>query len=355
MKTGIEQIINLLKDFIKIPSFSKQEEGTADILFDFFKNNQIESNRIKNNIWAYNRHFDPEKKTILLNSHHDTVKDGSGWTLDPFEPVERNGKIYGLGSNDAGASLVSLLAAFLHYYDLKGLNYNLVFLASAEEEISGKNGIELALTKIGNIDFGIVGEPTKMDMAITEKGLMVLDCVAMGESGHSAREEGKNAIYVAVEDIDWIRNFNFPKISKTLGLVKMTVTLIDAGSQHNVVPDLCKFVIDVRSTDCYKNEEILKIIKGHIGSKVSARSTRLQATGISQEHILIKAARNLGITTFGSVTLSDQALMPFPTVKMGPGDSSRSHSANEYIYTDEIEEGINIYIQLLHSILISVH
>ena len=291
---------------------------------------------VYNNICICNKNFDPEKKTILLNSHHDTVKEGAGWTVDPFVPLEGDGKIIGLGSNDAGASLVSLIATFLHYYDLKDLNYNLVFLASAEEEISGKNGIELALTKIEDIDFGIVGEPTKMEMAIAEKGLMVLDCVAKGKLGHAAREEGKNANYVAVDDINWIRNFIFPKTSDTLGRVKMTVTLIEGGTQHNVVPDLCKFVVDVRSTDCYTNEEILNIIKSHMESEVSARSTRLQPTGISQKHILIKAARTLGIATFGSVTLSDQVLMPFPSVKMGPGDSSRSHSADEYIYTDEI-------------------
>ncbi len=351
MNISFEHIVELLKSLISKPSFSKEEEVTADALESFFKLQQIKVHRKHKNIWVHNKYFDPKKKTILLNSHHDTVKPGSDWSRDPFTPVIKGKKLYGLGSNDAGASLVCLIAVFLQFYEIQNLNYNLIMLASAEEEISGKNGIESVLKTIGKINFGIVGEPTGMQMAIAEKGLMVLDCLATGKSGHAARETGINAIYIAMKDIEWIRKYNFSLVSDALGPVKMTVTMIESGSQHNVIPESCKFVVDVRNTDSYSNEEVLQIMKDNMKSEVNARSTRLQPSSISNDHILVKTAKKLGIKTFGSETLSDQALMNFPTVKMGPGDSSRSHSADEFIYLDEIREGIEIYKQVLNNII----
>jgi acetylornithine deacetylase len=351
MGTSFNYIVDLLKQIIKAPSFSKQEDRTANIIETFFKDQGISSVRKHNNVWVRNMHFKSEKPTILLNSHHDTVQPRKDWTKDPFVPVVENDRLYGLGSNDAGASLVALIAAFLEFYNCKDLNYNIVFVASAEEEISGPKGIITVLQDVGNIDFGIVGEPTSMQMAVAEKGLMVLDCVAEGVSAHAARDGGKNAIYIASKDIEWIRTFNFPKVSEILGPVKMTVTMITSGTQHNVIPDICEFVVDVRSTDVYRNQEILEVIKNHLLSKVKERSTRLQPSGISMDHVIVKTAGKLGIKTFGSQTLSDQALMPFDSVKIGPGDSDRSHTADEFVYLREIKEGIDGYIRILNEVI----
>jgi acetylornithine deacetylase len=288
----------------------------------------------------------------LLNSHHDTVKPNKGYTLDPFSPIEQDGKLFGLGSNDAGGCLVSLIATFLHYYNEENLKYNFILAATAEEEISGHNGIEALLPHLGNIDFGIVGEPTLLNMAIAEKGLMVIDCIANGRAGHAAREEGDNSIYKALKDIEWFRNYKFDKVSDLLGPVKMSVTVIETeNKQHNVVPSQCKFVVDCRVNELYTFEEILDIIKANVQCDVKPRSTRLRSSSIPLSHPLIKAGIQLGRNYYGSPTTSDKALMTFPTLKMGPGDSARSHTADEYIYIDEIKQGIEMYIKLLEQMV----
>jgi len=342
--------VELLKQLIATPSFSKEEHGTAEIILDFLASKDVKVQRKKNNVWAINKHFDPLKPTLLLNSHHDTVKPNPAYTRNPFIPEGAEGRLYGLGSNDAGASLVALIAAFLSFYERSDFHYNLIFAATAEEEISGKNGISLILPALPKIDFAIVGEPTLLRMAIAEKGLLVIDCCATGIAGHAARNEGENAIYKAIDDIQWIKNYSFPKVSKTLGPVKMTVTLIKSGTQHNVIPAKCEFTIDVRTTDAYTNEEVLEVIRQHTNSEIKPRSTRLKASSVSKDHILVKAAQELGISTFGSPTLSDQSLLNAPSVKIGPGDSARSHSADEYVGLNEIEQGIDVYISLLEKI-----
>lgn len=346
-----QQSIQLLKELIAIESFSKQEDKTASLIQDFFKIRNIVINCKKNNVWVFNKYYNPKLPTILLNSHHDTVKPNIGWKKNPFNPILEDGKLFGLGSNDAGASLVSLLATFLHFYEFENLKYNLVYAATAEEEISGKDGIELILPELGKIDFAIVGEPTQMQLAIAEKGLLVLDCKAMGKSGHAAREEGDNAIYKALKDIEWFKNHQFSKVSEFLGPVKMSVTIINAGTQHNVVPDVCNYTVDIRVTDTYTNEEIINEIKQNISSEIIPRSTRLKPSSISKDHPIVIAGIELGLTTYGSPTTSDQALIPFPSLKIGPGDSARSHTADEFIYLKEIEEGIDLYIKLLTKII----
>lgn len=347
-----QKAIQLLKSLIAIPSFSKEESATADCIQSFFDKEQVQCNRVKNNIWSKNLHFDPLKPTILLNSHHDTVQPNKGYTLDPFAPIEQDGKLFGLGSNDAGGCLVSLLTTYLYYYHKEGLLYNFVFVASAEEEISGTEGIELVLKVIPKIDFGIVGEPTLMEMAIAERGLMVLDVVTIGKAGHAAREEGENALYKILPDLNWFKTYVFEKISPLLGAVKMSVTVIETDNkQHNVVPSTCKMVVDVRVNELYTFEEVLDTIKKNISATIIPRSLRLRSTSIALDHILVKAGLALGKGYYGSVTTSDKALMPFPTLKMGPGDSARSHSADEFIFTHEIESGIITYIQLLENIL----
>ncbi|WP_093364133.1 M20 family metallo-hydrolase [Sphingobacterium wenxiniae] len=343
--------IALLKALISIPSFSREEKDTAAQLCLFFEQRGIKVERVENNIWAYNKYFDASKPTILLNSHHDTVKPNPGYTKNPFEPLVEDGKLYGLGSNDAGGCLVSLIAAFLYYYAEENLDYNLCLLASAEEEVSGKNGVEEAIKHLKKIDFAIVGEPTLLDLAVAEKGLMVLDCEAKGISGHAAREEGENAIYKAMRDVEWFRTYQFPKVSEHLGPVKMSLTMIQAGSQHNVVPASCTFVVDVRTTDVYNNEEVLAIIREHVHSSVQARSTRLNPSTIDLQHPIVKAGMTLGAKLYGSPTMSDQALIPYPSLKVGPGDSARSHTADEFIYLTEIENGIRFYIELLGKVL----
>jgi acetylornithine deacetylase len=346
-----EEAKELLKQLIAIPSFSKEEQGTADAIEAYMKGKGVEVKRHLNNVWATNKYVDAAKPTILLNSHHDTVKPNKSYTKNPHSPVVEDGRLYGLGSNDAGGALVSLLATFLHFHDKKELKYNLAYAATAEEEISGANGIAALLPLIGKIDFAIVGEPTQMQLAIAEKGVMVLDCLAYGKSGHAAREEGVNAIYEAMKDIEWFKSFSFPKTSPLLGPVKMTVTIIKAGTQHNVVPDTCEFTVDVRVNECYTNEEVLDIIKKNVKCEVKARSFRLKSSFITEEHTLVKAGKSLGLKTYGSPTISDRALMPFTSLKLGPGDSARSHIADEFIYLDEIKTAIDTYIRMLDKLL----
>jgi acetylornithine deacetylase len=344
--------VDLLKQLISTPSFSKEENDTAEILMNFFAARGVAYARVGNNIYAKNKNYDPAKPSVLLNSHHDTVKPNKGYTLDPFTPVEKEGKLFGLGSNDAGGCLVSLIATFLHFYSIEDAKHNVVFAASAEEEISGVNGIELVLPYLGQINYGIVGEPTKLEMAVAERGLMVIDCTANGRSGHAARNEGENALYKAVDDINWIRNKKFEKVSDLLGESRLTATVIEMeNKQHNVVPSQCKFVIDVRVNELYSFEEILADLKEHLKSDFKPRTTRMKSTSIPLDHLLVKAGMNLGRGYYGSPTTSDKALMPFPTLKMGPGDSARSHTADEFIYLSEIEEGIGTYIKLVEQIL----
>lgn len=348
-----QQAIERLKALIAIPSLSREEEQTADLIGSELRMLGVETHRKSNNVWAYNRYFDPSKPTILLNSHHDTVKPNPQYTRDPFTAEEEDGKLFGLGSNDAGGCLVSLLATFLYYYEVKNLSYNLCFAATAEEEISGKHGIEFVLPHLGELDFAIVGEPTGMQMAVAEKGLMVLDCEVTGVAGHAAREEGDNAIYRALADIQWFASHRFERVSELSGPVKMSVTQIQAGSQHNVIPAKCTFVVDVRVNECYSHEEILTEIRQHVHCDVVPRSTRLKPSSIPMEHALVQAGLSLGLTPFASPTMSDQALLDIPSLKIGPGDSARSHSADEFIYTREVEEGISIYIQLLEKLLLN--
>ena len=353
MKHLTDEAIRLLKLLIATPSFSKEENETAEILGAFFDEHGIPYSRVGNNIYAKNKSYDVNKESILLNSHHDTVKPNKGYTMDPFTPIEKDGKIFGLGSNDAGGCLVSLIATFLHYYHQDNLKYNVVFAASAEEEISGVNGIELVLPYLGNINFGIVGEPTKLEMAVAERGLMVIDCSAQGRAGHAARNEGENALYKAIDDINWIRDYKFEKVSDLLGESRLTVTVIDTeNKQHNVVPSQCKFVIDVRVNELYTFEEILESLKHNLKSQFKPRTTRMKSTSIALDHPLVKAGIALGKGYYGSPTTSDKALMPFATLKMGPGDSARSHTADEYIYVSELEDGINTYVKLLNQLVL---
>jgi acetylornithine deacetylase len=350
-KNNSENAIELLKSLIQTPSFSKDEDKTATLIENWFYEKDIKTNRYQNNVWVVNKYFDADKPNILLNSHHDTVKPNKAYTNNPFEPKEEDGKIYGLGSNDAGGALVSLMALFVHYFKQKDLKYNLVFAATAEEEISGKDGISSIIEKLPKIDFAVVGEPTEMQLAVAEKGLMVIDANAAGIAGHAAHENTENAIYNALEDIDWIKKYTFPKTSSTLGKVKMSVTQIMAGSQHNVIPADCHFVIDVRLNDAYQNQEVFDIIDKHTKSMVVARSFRLNSSSIGEDHTIVKAGIKLGRKTYGSPTISDQALLTCPSLKIGPGVSSRSHSADEFIFRSEIEEGIDLYIKIFKQIL----
>jgi acetylornithine deacetylase len=343
--------LELLKQLIPTPSISREENKTADLLEHFLQENGVETHRKLNNIWAYNKYFDAAKPTILLNSHHDTVKPNPGYTRDPFEATIEDGKLFGLGSNDAGGCLVSLVSVFLYFYERTDLKYNLCLATTAEEEISGVNGLELIIPELGTLDFAIVGEPTQMQLAIAERGLMVLDCVAQGKAGHAAREEGENAIYNAIKDIDWFRSFRFPVESELFGPIKMSVTIINAGSQHNVVPAECTFTVDVRVTDAYRNEEVLEIIRQHVKCSVTPRSVRLKPSKIEKDHPIVLAGVALGRSTYGSPTTSDQALLDIPSVKAGPGDSARSHTADEFVYVDEISEGIDLYVKMLERIV----
>lgn len=341
-----QEAVGLLKRLIAIPSTSRNEKAAADCLQKYMEELGLQTHRAGNNVWTISKNFDKTLPTLLLNSHIDTVKPVAGWTLDPYSPTEQDGRLYGLGSNDAGASLVSLLQAFRHLCTHKQ-KYNLIFLASCEEEVSGKQGIESVLPLLPPISVAIVGEPTDMQPAIAEKGLMVLDITAHGRAGHAAREEGDNAIYKAMKDIEWFRCHQWERTSPMLGNVKMTVTQINAGTQHNVVPDSCTFVVDIRSNELYSNEELYTRICQQIEGEAKARSFRLNSSRIAEEHPLVQRIIGLGRTPFGSPTLSDQALMRFPSLKMGPGSSSRSHTANEYILTQEIAEAISLYQDIL--------
>ena len=359
-----EDAVSLLKQLIATPSFSKQEEKTAVLIRTFLHNKDIPAKQYLNNIWATNKYYDPLKPTVLLNSHHDTVKPNPKYTRSPFVPEVEEGKLFGLGSNDAGGCLVSLIATFVYFYDKADLDFNVVLAATAEEEITGKNGIEALLVhydflaSLHHPDFkaaqhqftAIVGEPTKMELAIAEKGLMVLDAKAQGRAGHAARNEGENAIYIALKDIEWFGTFQYPEKSPWLGEVHQTVTVVETENKaHNVVPAECSFVVDIRIPDCYTHEQILDIIKENIKSDFKERSIRLRSTRIEVDHPVVEAGIKLGGKPYGSPTCSDKALMPFPALKCGPGDSARSHTADEFIYVDEIKQGIERYIKMLES------
>lgn len=352
VNTLTKDAIELLKDLIQTESFSKQEDETANIIEEFFRERNIPYRRKKNNIWAKNKNFDASKPTVLLNSHHDTVKPNPSWTLNPLNPLVKDGKLFGLGSNDAGGCLVSLIATFCFFYYRNDLKYNIIMAATAEEEISGREGLEMVVPDLPEIEFAIVGEPTEMHLAVAEKGLLVLDCIAHGKSGHAARDEGENALYKAVNDIAWFQSYKFPKISENLGPIKMSVTMINAGSQHNVVPDTCKFTVDIRVTEQYTLEEITDVVKQNIESEVVPRSIRLRPSSIPKEHPIVQAGISMGRNTYGSPTTSDQALLDCPSLKMGPGDSARSHTADEYVYLSEVEEGIQLYITMLEKVII---
>jgi len=354
IKSLTENAISLLKELIETPSFSTEEAQTAVLIENWFTNHSIPFHRTENNVWATNKYFDERKPTLMLNSHHDTVKPNTAYTKDPFKAVVEEGKLYGLGSNDAGGCLVSLIATFTHFYTQKNLSYNLIIVASAEEENSGKNGLNSMLPIIPHIDVAIVGEPTLMQLAVAEKGLVVFDAEVVGTPSHAAHPNTNNAIYNSIEVLQWFQNFNFKKTSKALGDVKMTVTQIAAGSQHNVVPAQVNLVVDVRVNDAYSNQEIASILQAKSPcTKITPRSLRLNSSAISTDHPLVKAGIAMGRTTYGSPTLSDQAVLSCQSLKLGPGDSTRSHSADEFIYLSEIEESIQLYVELLNRVLLS--
>ena len=348
MEYGVRTIeaVALLKRLIATPSVSRDEAAAADVMEDFLRAKGLATLRKGNNVWCVSPDFDESRPTILLNAHLDTVKPVAGWVRDPFTPTVEGDRLYGLGSNDCGGGLVALLQVFLHLGG-RTATHNLVFLASCEEEVSGRDGIESVLPLLPEIDFAIVGEPTGMQPAIAEKGLMVIDAVAHGKAGHAARNEGVNAIYRAMQDILWLKEWEFPRRSALLGPVKQTVTIIQAGTQHNVVPDACMFTIDVRSNECYTNEEIFAFFQEHLSSELKARSFRLSSSQIPLEHPFVQACIREGLKPFGSPTLSDQALMRFPSLKLGPGNSSRSHTADEYLKISEIDEAISLYGKIL--------
>ena len=341
----------LLMELINTQSFSGEEENTALLIENFLKEDDVAYRRDHHNIWAVNQYFDKSKPSILLNSHHDTVKPNKGYTRNPFQAKISEGKIFGLGSNDAGGSLVSLISCFVYFYTKKNLKYNLILLASAEEENSGAHGIRSMVPLMPEIDFAIVGEPTEMQLAVAEKGLLVLDCYAHGEAGHAAHSKGNNSIYKAMEAIKWFETYSFKKVSETLNDTKMTVTQVEAGNQHNVVPSVCHFVVDIRVNDRYTNLEVLDIIKKNVEVEVKERSTRLNSSSIPIDHEIVIAGVEMGREIYGSPTLSDQSNLSCPSLKMGPGDSLRSHTADEFIYENEINQGVELYIDLLKHIL----
>lgn len=342
----VRDAIGLLSQLIATPSTSRNEKDAADIMENALRNYGFTPHREANNVWVIDPHFDEQKPTLLLNAHIDTVKPVDSWRRDPFAPTIEGDTLYGLGSNDCGGGLCSLLQTFRMLTE-KTQNYNLIYLASAEEEVSGKDGISRALPLLPKIDLAIVGEPTGMQPAVAEKGLMVLDVIAHGKSGHAARNEGVNAIYEALDDMRWIRDYKFEKVSPFLGPTKMTLTVVDAGTQHNVIPDKCTMLVDIRTNEFYDNEEVYHFICQHLKSEVKAHSFRLKSSRIDPEHPLIKKCVAMGMKPFGSPTLSDQALMPFSSFKLGPGESSRSHSANEFIRISEIADAIAKYKELL--------
>nr|WP_315181815.1 M20 family metallo-hydrolase [uncultured Flavobacterium sp.] len=347
IETLTQEAITLLKALIETPSFSSEETQTALLIEKWFIQNNIPFKRENNNIWAFNEYFDANKPTLLLNSHHDTVKPNQGYTNNPFEAIVKDGKLFGLGSNDAGGCLVSLLATFVHFYSNENLPYNIVMVASAEEESSGKNGLNSVLKQLPELECAIVGEPTLMQLAVAEKGLLVLDVIVKGTASHAAHNNPDNPIYNAMSVIEWFKTFQFEKISDVLGPVKMTVTQVTAGKQHNVVPAECHLVVDIRVNDCYNNTEILETIRKHLTAEINPRSMHLNASSIPLNHGLVQAGIALGRTTYGSPTLSDQSVLSCKSLKLGPGETLRSHSADEFIFINEIEEGIQLYIKIL--------
>lgn len=350
-ETLTEKAIALLKELISIPSFSGEEDKTGNAIEAFLQTFGVKTQRQYNNVYAFNKYYDESKPTLLLNSHHDTVKPNSAYTKDPFHPHVEDGKLYGLGSNDAGGCLVSLLATFVHFYDKEGLNHNIIMAATAEEEDAGDKSLRGLLPILPKIDVAVVGEPTLMDLAIAEKGLVVFDAVVEGTPSHAAHPNDNNSIYNTIEVLQWFKDYTFEKVSDALGEVKMTVTQISAGKQHNVVPAQVDLVVDVRVNDCYTNQEIADMLQGEAPCKMTPRSLRLNSSCIDPDHALVKSGLALGRKTYGSPTLSDQAALTCQSVKLGPGDSTRSHSANEFIFVDEIEEGIALYIKILEGFL----
>ncbi len=342
----VSDAVQLLKKLIATPSVSRNEKDAADIMEQTIRSYGFEPQREANNLWIIDPHYDESRPTLLLNAHIDTVKPVASWSCEPFSPDVEDGVLYGLGSNDCGGGLCSLLQIFRMLTE-KPQSYNLIYLASAEEEVSGKDGITRALPLLPHIDLAIVGEPTGMNPAVAEKGLMVLDVIAHGKSGHAARNEGVNAIYEALDDMRWIRDYKFEKVSEFLGPTKMTLTVVNAGTQHNVIPDKCTMLVDIRTNEFYDNEEVYEFIRQHLKSEVKAHSFRLKSSRIDPEHPLIRKCVAMGMKPFGSPTLSDQALMHFPSFKLGPGESSRSHSANEFIRISEIRDAIAKYETLL--------
>jgi len=347
IETLTQEAITLLKKLIETPSFSSEEDKTALLIESWFDQNNIPFKRENNNIWAFNKNFDKDKPTMLLNSHHDTVRPNKAYTKNAFKAIVEDGKLYGLGSNDAGGCLVSLLATFVHFYAVEDLPYNIVVVASAEEESSGKNGLNSVLKHLPELECAIVGEPTLMQLAVAEKGLLVLDVVVKGTPSHAAHENDNNSIYNTIPVIEWFRDYKFEKISTVLGPVKMTVTQINAGKQHNVVPAETDLVIDIRVNDSYTNQEVLDTVRAHVNAEVKPRSMHLNASSIPVTHGLVQAGIALGRTTYGSPTLSDQSVLSCKSLKLGPGDSLRSHSADEFIYVNEIIEGVELYIKIL--------
>lgn len=351
MKTLTEKAIALLHDLIAIQSFSSEERETANRIGQWFTKHNIPYQQQDYNVYAFNKAFDKNKPTLLLNSHHDTVKPNSAYTKDPFHPHIEDGKLYGLGSNDAGGALVSLIALFTHYYDHPNPAYNLIIAATAEEENSGPNGLNSLLPTLPPIDVAIVGEPTLMQLAVAEKGLVVFDGTIEGTASHAAHPNEDNPILKLPKVIQWLKDFSFEKVSEVLGPVKLTVTQVNAGKQHNVVPAMVDLVIDVRVNDCYSNAAIAALLQENAPLKLKPRSLNLNSSSIPLNHPLVEAGIELGRSTYGSPTLSDQAKLSCPSLKLGPGDSTRSHTANEYIYVAEIEKGIQLYIDLLNKIL----
>ena len=349
MKPKTKEAVELLQALIATPSTSRDEARTGDLLFAFLADHGAAPERLYNNVWARAEGFDPRRPTLLLNSHHDTVRPAASYTRDPYAPTLEEGRLYGLGSNDAGASVVSLAETFLTFRTRR-LPFNLVVALSAEEECMGEHGMRALLPAFGPIDMALVGEPTGMQAATGERGLVVLDCTAHGRSGHAARGEGINALYIAMDDIARLRTFRFERESQLLGPVGIAVTQIEAGTQHNVVPDTCRFVVDVRTTDAYSNEEVVEQLRAVLHSDVVPRSTRIRAAAVGDDHPLVRAARAVGRQTFVSPTTSDRTLMPFPSLKMGPGESARSHSADEFVLVAEVDEAITIYEQYIEQL-----
>ncbi len=342
------EAIALLKQLISIPSFSKEEGETAAAIANFLAKKGVVPQRQGNNVWAYLTPFDSNRPTIWLNSHHDTVKPNTGYTKDPFSAEEQEGKLFGLGSNDAGGPLVALIATFCHFLG-KDLPFNLLLVASAEEEISGSQGISSLISVLPPADLVLVGEPTQMRLAVAEKGLLVLDATIKGKAGHAAREEGVNAIYLALNDLEKVKAFKFSKVSSLLGPTKVSCTVIHAGEQHNLVPELCRYVLDVRVNELYSHEEVLAELKAELSAELIPRSMRLRSSSLPEGHLLQEVGKSLGLETFGSPTLSDQALIPYPSAKIGPGNSARSHTADEFIFTQEVRDGITTYISILET------